>query len=115
VSITFSPSSFKVPEEEIFNLSNMNALAFLSFLGFVATYEGQETIPTIRQKIMVTRATMDTRVRKFTRPSTDTQRPWQCRVIDQGIDNEYFERRLNHFAKLVEAWAKLGATHISWG
>jgi hypothetical protein len=118
VSVTFSGVGVHVDldSEHYFNLANGNARAFLGFLGIDSDeLYGELPIPAVRQKIMVARATFDRKVDDFTRPGSDTKRPGQCRVIEGGIDRDYFERRLREFAALVEELAQKGATHISWG
>ena len=101
------------------NMSNMNALAFLALLNIPSGDEnglcGSVTIPEARRAIMFARNTFERHVDGLTREDSDTRKPGQCRVIETGIDREYFERRLNDFVNFVEAQAIAGADEISWG
>lgn len=109
------------------NLSNMNAAAFLRFLGIDPGSEqglcGEITVPEARRAIIRARATGDRKVGGFTRESRSygnlvvdgVVQLGVPRVHEQGIDESYFKRTLARFEVLVEAVAELGATHISWG
>jgi hypothetical protein len=99
------------------NLSSANARAFLLFLGLEPGPEpsGEAPLSEARRGIMRARATFARRVRGYTRKSSDTMRPGQCRVIEGGLDVAYFARRIDDFERFVDAVAAKGATLIYWG
>jgi len=113
------------------NLSNDNARAFLSMLGNAVKMAfdpciGDMEIAIARRAIMVIRATFTNIVGSYTRDTSvihgsprvnadGTVELLPVRCYEQGIDSDYFERRLSTFASLVEAAAERGATHITWG
>jgi len=109
------------------NMSNMNAVAFLRFLGIDPGSEqglcGEITLPEARRAIMRARATFDRKVGGFTRESRSEGNLVVNGVVqlgvprfhEQGIDADYIQDRLARFSVFVEAVAELGATHISWG
>lgn len=117
MSVTFSGRTtdggyLRGDDELYFNLANVNARAFLGFLGIEQGQElyGNLPIPEMRRAIIYAKATFDRRVAEYTRPTEEGDR-WHC----QGIGDEYFERRLTAFSEHVEALAEAGATEITWG
>jgi hypothetical protein len=99
------------------NLSNTNARAFLLlFLGLAPGVDllGGVGMPEARRAIMRARATFDRRVARFTREGSDTKRPGRCRVIEGGIDEDYFQRRLDAFERFLDAVAERGARSVYW-
>ena len=100
-----------------FNLANVNARAFLDFLRIDTGEDlcGSLPLPEMRRAIIRARATMGSRVDRFTRPEASGTGAMGARWYQQGIDPEYFEARLEQFSKHVEDLAKLGADTISWG
>jgi hypothetical protein len=122
------------PQEDIddprsVNLANLNARAFLVFLGVQdagADLYGSVPIPEVRRAIMRARATFHQRARSFVRGSeivhgkprvnedgTVTLRP--VRVWIGGLDEDYLMRQLDKLEVLVGALAERGATHLGWG
>lgn len=106
-----------------FNLANGNAVRFLRFLGFPSDPDGIVTIADARRAVIRARATFDRTVGQHTREASSSGHlvidgvthldiP---RVHEAGIDESYFARRLDEFAKLIEDVANEGATHIGWG
>jgi hypothetical protein len=111
------------------NLANLNARAFLVFLGVQDAGEdlyGNAPIPEVRRAIMRARATFHQRAHAFVRrceivhasprvnhDGTVELRP--VRVHIAGIDEEYLMRQLDRLGVLVEALAGRGATHLGWG
>jgi hypothetical protein len=63
---------------------------------------------------MRARATFDRHVGEFTREGSDTRRPGRCRVIEGGIDPDYFSMRLDSFERFLNAVAERGARSIWW-
>ncbi len=104
-------------DEVGFNLANGNARLFLEFLALPTDdcLYGQATLAEARRAVIRARATFDRHVDDFTREGSDTKRPGKVRVIEGGVDRDYFRRRLEGFAELVERLAKSGATHVTWG
>lgn len=98
------------------SMSNANGRAFLEFLGIDPGPEpaGEITMPEARRAVMRARATFERRAPQFTREESDTKRPGRARVIESGIDVEYFERRLNDFEKFLNAVAEHDAAFIYW-
>jgi hypothetical protein len=98
------------------NMSSANARAFLLFLGLDPGTgpDGEVAIPEGRRAIMRARATFERRVRGYPREATDTRRPGCVRVIEGGLDVEYFERRLDDFQRFVDAVVERGAASICW-
>jgi hypothetical protein len=111
------------------NLANLNARAFLVFLGVQDQREGlygEVPIPEVRRAIIRARATFHQRARSFVRGSeivhgkprvnhdgTVELRP--VRVWVGGIDEEYLMRQLDTLEVLVGELAERGATHLGWG
>lgn len=98
------------------NMASGNARAFLHFLGLEPGDEpsGEATMPEARRAVMRARATFDRHVGEFTRDRSDTKRPGGCRVIEGGIDEGYFARRIDDFERFGNAVAARGATTIWW-
>jgi hypothetical protein len=98
------------------NMSGANARAVLEFLRLDPGEEpsGEATLPEARRAIIRARATLARTVRGYTRDGSDTTRPGRCRVIEAGIDEAYFARRLDDFERFLAAVAELGATSIYW-
>lgn len=97
------------------NMANGNARAFLEFLGLPGTPEGEITMPEARRALVYALSTMERRVKQFTREPSDTKRPGRPRLLDCGITEEYFARRLIDFDRFLNAVAERGATAIYWG
>ena len=97
------------------NMNNGNAAAFLSFLGLpLEDGVGETTVPEARRAIMRARATFDRHVNDFTRKGSDTKRPGKCRIIEGGIDTDYFAMRLDSFEQFLNVVVQKGATSIYW-
>ena len=106
-----------VEDPAYLNMSCGNGRAFLLFLGLEPGAEpsGEIILPDARRAIMRARATFERRVWRCTREDSDTKRPGQARVIEGGLDEDYFARRLNDFEMFVGVVAERGATSIGWG
>ncbi len=98
------------------NMASANARTFLLFLGLEPGAEpsGEVGLPEARRAIMRARATFARRVGTYTRAGNDTKRPGRCRVIEGGIDADYFTRRLDDFERFLEVVAAKGARAIYW-
>ena len=98
------------------NLASSNARAFLLFLGIEPgpDLSGEVSMPEARRAVMRARATFERRVGGFTRQSTDTKRPGRCRVIEGGIGEDYFARRIDSFERFLDAVAARSASSIYW-
>jgi hypothetical protein len=99
------------------NLNCGNARSFLLFLGLEPGDEpsGEITLPEARRAIIRARATFERRIGGYTRAASDTTRPDRRRVVELGIDEDYFARRLDDFERFVDALVARGATAICWG
>jgi hypothetical protein len=124
MSVTFhgrradgTPIALDIEDVAYLNMASANARAFLSFLGIEPGEEpsGEVDMAVARRAVMRARATFDRHVGKFTREMSDTQRRGHCRVIEFGLDADYFERRLNDFEVFLDAVIERSATAIYWG
>jgi hypothetical protein len=99
------------------NMANGNARAFLSFLGLDPGehLDGRVSMPEARRAVMRARATFGRDVGDFTREGSDRKQPGRCRVIEGGIDADYFSERLAMFERFLNAVAERGATSIWLG
>lgn len=106
-----------IDDATFLNMSNANARVFLAFLGVEpgAHLVGEITVPEARRAIIRARATFERRVGAYTRESSDTKRPGKVRVIEGGIADDYFERRLDDFESFLGVAVERGATSIWWG
>jgi hypothetical protein len=124
VSITFygrrrdgSSVFLDIEDPNWVNMASANARAFLALLGLDpgSGPEGEATLPQVRRAVIRARATFERRAPRFTRAPTETTPLGTCRVFVGGIDESYFERKLDDFEKFVDAVVEMGATSISWG
>ena len=60
------------------------------------------------------RALFDGHIGRFTREACDSQRPGRCRVIEDGIDEDYFARRLDDFETFLCGVGERGAKTSGW-
>jgi hypothetical protein len=79
-----------------------------------AAVPGEVTMPKARRAVLLARATFDKNVGGFTREASDTKPPGRCRVIEGGIDEVYFARRLEDFEVFFDAMTECGARSIYW-
>jgi hypothetical protein len=123
VSVTFCgqtaegrPVMLDLDDAAHLNLASANARAFLGFLGLETGEHlvGEATMPMARRAIILGRATFERRVGSYTRESSDTKRPGRCRVIEGGIDDDYFAHRFVDFERFLCAVAERGAMSIYW-
>lgn len=123
VSVTFSARradgssiSLDVDHPAFLNMSSANARAFLLFVGIEPGEEpaGEVSIHEARRAVIKARATFDRRVTAFVREPSDNQRPGQVLLIVGGIDEGYFERRLDDFERFLGVVGEMGATAIYW-
>lgn len=121
MSVTFYGTTIEgtrvsIPPEHprFLNLANGNACKFLLFLGLGDALCGEVRLPEARRAIIRTRASFDRRVHAFTRDSSDFKRPGKARVLTRGIDQEYFERRLDDFERFIDFLAESGAIGVQW-
>ena len=116
--VRFQGTGVEDTDENGFNLANGNARLFLEFMlpymDHIELY-GQVPISDARRAVIKARATFDRHVDDYTREASDTKLPGKIRVIEAGVDRDYFARRMEGFAELVERLAKAGATHVTWG
>jgi hypothetical protein len=103
-----------------FNMSNMNARAFLQFLQVPSANEedglyGSLPMANMVRLVQRARASFDYRVDALCRESFDTQGTRGPRIISQGIDEDYFTRRLAEFETLLADLIEAGADAVSWG
>ena len=99
------------------NLSGANARAFLGFLGVEpgANLSGQVGLPEARRAVIRASATFERRVCRYTRKASNTKRPGHVRMIEGGVNEGYFRRRLDDFEVFVGVLAERVATSICWG
>jgi hypothetical protein len=110
------PIMLKLDDPAAVNMANANGRRFLEFLGLDPGPEpaGEVSMPEARRAVMRARATFERRVPAFTRQESETKWPGQVRVIEAGLSEEYFERRLNDFEKFLNVVTAKGATSIYW-
>jgi hypothetical protein len=98
------------------NMSSANARAFFEFLRIEPRDEpsGGVSIHAARRVVIRARATFQRRVGGFVREPTDIKAPGKARVLVDGIDEGYFERRLADFETFVRVVGEMGAKVISW-
>ena len=98
------------------SMNNGNGRAFLLFLGLVPGDDlcGEVPVFEARRAILRARATFDRKVGSFTRSVSDTKRPGQVRVVESGIDADYFMMRLAAFERFVLHVAGMGALAVYW-
>lgn len=121
VSITFygqraDGSTIKIPLDHPahVNVANGNAVALLGLLGLGAELQGEVSLPEARRAVIRARATFERRAGGFTRDPADVKRPGHARVIVAGIDDNYLQRRLDDFDRLVMFVAEDGAVSVYW-
>jgi hypothetical protein len=120
VRLTYPTADDYGNDDRDFNLSNMNARAFLQFLQVPCANDedglsGSLPIGDMLRLIQKAQASADYRVDALCRESFDTQGTRGPRIISQGIDEAYFTRQLATFAEYVTDLSLAGAAEVSWG
>ncbi len=111
------PIHLDFEDPNFLNLANGNARPFLLFLGLDPGehLDGRASLPDARRAVMRARATFNRRVGGFTREGLNRKHPGRCRLIEGGIDADYFWERLAMFERFLIAVAERGASSIYWG
>lgn len=111
---------FRVTEAPELNFNNGNARIIINVLGLPQDDPmdmwgkvPSELIPAIRQRIMYLR-NRPLALAPYTRETSDTQLPGQCRVILGGIDPVAILSRLERLDTLL-TWAQEHNAPITWG
>ena len=99
------------------NKANGNARTFLAFLGIEPgdDLSGEVGLPEAHRAVMRARPTFERRVGGFTRAASDTRRPGRCRVVEGGIGEDDFARRLDSFERFFDPVVATWARSIWWG
>lgn len=103
-----------------FNMSNMNARAFLQFLQVPSAENedglcGSMPMGDMMRLVQKAQASFDYRVDALCREGFDKQGKRGPRVIMGGIGPDYFERRLAEFAEYLTDLSLAGASEVTWG
>lgn len=114
----YPDAGFPVETGEELNLANVTAIALAGLLridlGGVLGLCGEITIPEARRAVMVARATFARTAPQHAVAASSGRGTRGARYHDVGVDEERLRDRLEAFARLVEAAASAGATHIVW-
>lgn len=106
-------------DERDFNLANANARLFLALLDL--PYEdnddlyGSRSVVEMVKAVQSARANFDYRVDALCRPDESGRGAGGCRYFSQGVDVDYFTRRLAQFEEHLADLILAGADTINWG